>query len=288
MAYPLRSLLRDLTPPIAWKVLDGLRSRFRAPRPPPDDPFSIRASTPGAVEFYGAGRFEFRAGSAADAEVVQQVFVRREYSVADFHRGEEIARLGASMEDPLIVDCGANIGAASVWFTVTFPRARVLAIEPEAGNFAFLERNSALRPRVTPIRGAIAGIPGELSVTDPGIGEWGYRTSTSPTDDARLRVRAWTVRELVEAHGGTPFILKIDVEGAEADLFRASDDVLDRFPVVMIELHDWMLPSTANSRNFIVWQAGRDRDLLIRAGNLFSLANGQGSQGETGSALQES
>lgn len=276
MALRLKDLVRELTPPIAWRALERLRGRFSStspPPPPPTDPFAIRGMTAGAVEFFGAGRFETRIESTADAAVVQQVFVRREYSVAGFQRGTEIAQLGASLRDPLVVDCGANIGAASVWFAVTFPRARVVAVEPEAGNYDLLERNCARHPRVTPIRGAVAGSPGELSVTDPGIGEWGYRTSAQPTDDVRLRVRAWSVRELVEAFGGAPFILKIDVEGAEADLFGAPDDVLDRFPVIIIELHDWMLPSTASSKSFIAWHAGKNRDLVVHGESLFSLSN---------------
>jgi FkbM family methyltransferase len=273
MASHLVSLLRDLAPPVAWRAAGALWRRLGPPPPPPTDPFAIRVSNPGQVEFAGAGRFDTRATSVTDAEVVQQVFVRREYSFTGLARGDEIARLAESLADPLILDCGANIGAASVWFAETFPRARVLAIEPEAGNFEILRRNSSSRPRITPILAAVTGRPGEVGLVDPGIGEWGYRTAVVPPGEGHRRVRARTVGELVETHGGSPFVLKLDVEGAEAGIFEAADEALDRFPVIVIELHDWMLPGTASSGSFISWHAGRNRDLVVRGENLVSIAN---------------
>src|SRR5688572_6336531 len=44
--------------------------------------------------------------------------------------------------DPkFIVDAGANIGIASIYFATKFPNARVIAIEPEPENFTLLEKN---------------------------------------------------------------------------------------------------------------------------------------------------
>jgi len=51
-------------------------------------------------------------------------------------------RIVADGRQPLIIDCGANIGCASVWFATQYPKARILAVEPDPDNFRMLVRNS--------------------------------------------------------------------------------------------------------------------------------------------------
>ena len=47
-------------------------------------------------------------------------------------------------EDKTILDVGANIGTETVAFAQIVPRGRVVAIEPEARNLEWLERNTRL------------------------------------------------------------------------------------------------------------------------------------------------
>ena len=49
--------------------------------------------------------------------------------------------------------------------------------------------------------------------------------------------------------------------------------MIDRFPVVIIELHDWMLPHSASRRPFLQWRASRDSDFVYRGENVFSFSN---------------
>ena len=74
---------------------------------------------------------EYRA-EESDLEVFNQIFIHREYDSI-----REITRGG------LIVDCGANVGYSSAWFLSRFPESHVIAVEPDAGNFALLRRNLA-------------------------------------------------------------------------------------------------------------------------------------------------
>jgi hypothetical protein len=48
---------------------------------------------------------------------------------------------------------------------------------------------------------------------------------------------------------------------------------IDRFPLLVIELHDWLLPGQSTSRNFLREIALRDRDFVYRGENIFSIAN---------------
>ena len=66
---------------------------------------------------------------------------------------------------------------------------------------------------------------------------------------------------------------KIDIEGGEADLFSNNDAWVDRFPLIVIELHDWLLPGTGSSRNFLRAIAGRNFDVVFRGENLFCFNN---------------
>lgn len=214
--------------------------------------------------------FSYR-DSYADRGVVHQVFVEHDYNIRRLRRFGEIERFYQDCAAPLIVDCGANIGASAVWFSQEFPKAKTVAIEPDAQNFKFLAENSG-GLNVQPVLGAIAGKPGVLRLVDPGEGEWGYRTMGEGIPLGE--VRAYSIGEVLSlAPEFVPFILKVDIEGAEEDLFREEAEIFGRFPLVIIELHDWMLPRGGTSRPFLEWHIGRDRDFVHHGENVFSICN---------------
>jgi hypothetical protein len=76
------------------------------------------------------------------------------------------------------------------------------------------------------------------------------------------------------AAGRVPFIAKIDIEGGEAELFAAETGWVDQFPLLIVELHDWLLPRAGTSRSFLRCVAGLDRDFVYLGENVFSIANG--------------
>ena len=43
----------------------------------------------------------------------------------------------------VIIDCGANIGLASIYFKFHFPDVKIYAFEPEISNFKMLKKNVA-------------------------------------------------------------------------------------------------------------------------------------------------
>jgi hypothetical protein len=80
----------------------------------------------------------------SDLKVAIAGFIGREYEPITLARAR------------VIVDAGANIGTSAVFFARKWPGARILALEPEAGNFALLLRNVSECPNVVPIRAAPA------------------------------------------------------------------------------------------------------------------------------------
>jgi FkbM family methyltransferase len=166
----------------------------------------------------------------SDARVFHQIFVVREYSCLD------------ELRDPrLIIDCGANVGYSSAYFLSRFPAARVIAVEPDAGNVDLLERN--LRPfgnRATIVRSAVWSHPAEL-VIDATAGdgaEWSRQVRPCrPGETPDLR--ATDIGTLLAQSGEqTISLLKLDIEGAEVALFAAGHEAwLPRTSNIVIELH---------------------------------------------------
>jgi FkbM family methyltransferase len=207
--------------------------------------------------------------------VIQQMFVQQEYSVRRLRRGAELLAGYKDLVDagrsPLIVDAGANIGASAVWFAIEYPKAQVVAFEPEEGNFRVLRKN-AEGLNIEPHRAAIGSRDGKVNVTDPGNREWGYRTDISDSGACDM-VSMSRVVERKMAAGSVPFIAKIDIEGAERDLFEEPTAWVDRFPLLIIELHDWLLPKQRTAQPFLKCVAQRNRDFVYVGENVFSIRN---------------
>ena len=78
-------------------------------------------------------------------------------------------RFPLDQEPQVIVDAGANIGMATLWFKARWPNAMVIAIEPDASNFALLERNLKGIPGVRTVLAALAPVDGILGFETVGI-----------------------------------------------------------------------------------------------------------------------
>jgi FkbM family methyltransferase len=217
-------------------------------------------------------------GTPEDIGVLRQIFADKSYSLQRFERWPGLRRyadmssLGAR---PLIVDRGANIGASSMYFSMTYSDARIVAIEPEVENFNLLSENTARFAEVRPVNKAIASEPGSVLLYDPGAGAWGYRTGAeTPESNLIGEVATITVDDVLRENAdAVPFILKVDIEGAESDLFSRNTQAISRFPLVIVELHDWMLPGEETSRSFLNWHLSERRDLVHHGENMFSLAS---------------
>jgi FkbM family methyltransferase len=175
---------------------------------------------------------------------------------------------------PLIVDLGANIGLSPLYFAMTWPEAKVVGLEPDPGNFALFRENVAGVANVEAVQAGAASRPTTLNIVDPSAGKNAFRTAVG--EGGKVTVEGRTVGAIVEeyrAKGCLPFAIKIDIEGAEAELFSGDHDWVDEFPLIMIELHDWLFPGEGTSRPFLRAIAEKDRDFVYLDENVFSIRN---------------
>src|ERR1700676_1040570 len=204
--------------------------------------------------------FFFREGTA-DAWVFRQIFVQRQYKVE------------VSPEPLLIIDAGANIGCASVFFACRYPQATILAIEPDAANFEMLSMNAAPYRNIVPIRAAVWERPEVLAIANPNSKSWEFQTRQATAGDVDTVV-GLTIDELLTWAGAARIdILKIDIEGAEKQVFSGPyDRWLGRVGAIFAELHDRLEPECTETfrlatapYGFIETQRGEDV-ILIRNG----------------------
>ena len=221
--------------------------------------------------------FFFREGSSDDS-VMKQIFIDKNYELNRLVRFYDIIteyrKIVASGKTPLIIDCGANIGASPVWFAKYFSNAKIIAIEPELQNYEILCTNcSPFHPNIICENAAVSCADEIVYLQDPGEGYWGFRTSLEAGQNG-IAVSSVSIESIEKKFPDSElFLVKIDIEGGEERLFERNLDWIDRTMVIIIELHDWMFPKYANSHNFLKAIAGHRRDFIYLNENVFSIRN---------------
>jgi FkbM family methyltransferase len=125
---------------------------------------------------------------------------------------------------PVIVDAGANIGMATLYFKRLYPEARIVCFEPDPGNFALLKRNV----ETNGLRGVEVH---EVAVSDSEAPLTFFTSQDgSPLRNSTIRERVQSPEQievpavrLSQFLGGDVDLLKLDVEGAEG---RVLDDLI--------------------------------------------------------------
>jgi FkbM family methyltransferase len=214
-----------------------------------------------------------RRWSDNDVLAIKQCFEQLQYDMPVGAHGVLIERIYREIleagQKPLIIDCGANIGASVTWFASRYPEAHIVAIEPAPNNFALLSRNCAGLDVDLRLAG-IAAQDGHAYLQNTG-GEMGYRTNT---DHIGIEIEVISLETLLASKPPsqyTPFLLKIDIEGGEKTLFRGNTSTFNQFPLIIFEPHDWMLPGQLSSQEFFRFHAAAGREFCMNHENIASI-----------------
>lgn len=228
-----------------------------------------------SLRIEGIGKVRIRPRDS-DYVIFRQVFVERQYEVpypsAQTRIRAAYEAMLANGVTPLIVDCGANVGAASLWFAREFPRARVIAVEPDSANASLARRNCARFPTIEVVEAAVGAEPGYAQLEQP---TWGGSAGVT-TERHDSGVPIVTLNELVgRATDAAVLVVKIDIEGFEADLFTTNCEWLDGTVAVFLEPHDWVMPGKGTSSSFQSELGRRDFEIFVDGENLIYVAPDQ-------------
>lgn len=146
---------------------------------------------------------------------------------------DEIYRLPHGATPTSLLDLGAHIGIATVWLSREYGFTDVVAVEPQSGNFDVLRRNcdaNGVRARL------VAAAIGTRDGTTPF--ESGSASNLGRTGIGGSNVAVASIGRVAGELGFPASLIKIDVEGAERDLFDpAVIEWIDQFSLVVMEMH---------------------------------------------------
>ncbi|MGK2868609.1 MAG: FkbM family methyltransferase [Mycobacterium sp.] len=219
---------------------------------------------------------------SADAAVVSQVFSWQQYDLSRFPQHAQITGtyrgiLGRGKR-PLILDLGANNGASARWFAREYPQADIVAVEPDSENARMCRLNNEGQP-VQVLNAAIGSTPGHASLDTANTATLSY-TTTRSSDGGVPIVTVGQI--LAERPGHELFIVKIDIEGFEEDLFASDTEWVQDASVILIEPHDWKFPDRETSQNLQKTMGRLPFHLLLSGENLVYVRHTPTGAGKAG------
>ncbi len=164
-------------------------------------------------------------GICSDYTIFEQIFIEQQY------------HLPLEINATTIFDLGANVGYASIYFANKFPNAKIFALEPETNNHAVAQKNTANYSNITLAKGAVWNKSEDINLVDNGFGEAGYMVEKGSGNNV---VRGYTIDEIMKLMNITTIdILKIDIEGAEKEIFETNfENWITNTKVIIVETHD--------------------------------------------------
>ena len=213
--------------------------------------------------------------TASDHSIFWQCMTRDQYDLGEWPQTVQfkarMATRAARGEVPVIIDGGANIGLAALNFARAFPAAHIVAVEPDADNHRVLSQNAAASgAAIMPVLGGIASRCGSLKVVGYDRGSAGLQTAWCDADDPDA-IQSFDVPALVaKVPGGWPAIVKLDIEGAQDELFSANTDWVSQTDLIILELDDWQFPWSASAQTFFAALSAHKFDWLIRGELIFA------------------
>ncbi len=180
-----------------------------------------------------------------------------------------IANILAGVDYPLVpipdfrpravIDVGANVGAAALYFLSRYPSSRVWCFEPAPANVAYLRRNTGFTDRieVCPYGLYSRTVRAPLYQGKSQCMQHSVYPGPEVTDRAtpvELRCAAEELAGVTEE----PWLLKIDVEGAELAVLQSLGPLLVRAGVIYLEYHserERLAFDELLARDFLLWRS---------------------------------
>ncbi len=153
--------------------------------------------------------------------------------------GETYPVIPAVRDVSVVVDVGANTGAASTFFSRQYPDARVLACEPARVPYGILQRNARRRRNIETFNLGLSDLDDDVKLyageSTSGTASVIRGNSTSDNFE-QITLRAASTW-LAERDVAQIDVLKVDTEGCEVPIFESLRNLLPTIKVVYLEFH---------------------------------------------------
>ena len=176
--------------------------------------------------------FTFQHRNEPEFELLsREIFEGGEYSFA------------SDKADPTILDCGSHIGLSIAWFKRRFPKARIIAFEPDPDTFRLLQTNVAVNgfQGVELLNVAVSSRTGTARL----YGEFGVAAPMASAHSLRQewgsqRSEQWILVNTVPLANyitGPVDYLKLDIEGTEMEVMKSIEQHLHLVRALGLEFH---------------------------------------------------
>jgi FkbM family methyltransferase len=147
-----------------------------------------------------------------------------------------------------IIDGGANIGLASVYFSHRYPSASIVAVEPNKENFEMLEKNIVSFSKVKAKNGGIWNDNKNLVIVNTQDYDNSFMVEEVEAGTPNS-IPAFSIASIMqEQKWATIDLLKLDIEGSEKEVFEKNyESWLPHTKMIIVEVHDHMRKGSAKS-----------------------------------------
>ncbi len=208
-----------------------------------------------------------------DLLTIYEIFSEESYNLTKYKCWEEInknyLKIIENKKKPLLIDCGSNIGSSTEYFSRIFKNIFSIMVEPNLESVRLSRDNIYNKDHII-LNKAISSKKKTVMIDDTNKDNRASKISNLGGKE----VDTTTITDLLSGYQNTtPFIIKIDIEGYEKDLFESNIEWIKDFQIIVIEIHDWMMPFESVSKNFFkaIYEKiliDDSRDFIISGENL--------------------
>ena len=210
-----------------------------------------------------------------DYITIREIFILECYKINQLLNYNKIKKFYKNIENknkiPILIDCGANIGASSHYFNKVYKKSKLICLEPDKRNFELLIKN-IINTDIVKINKAVSSVIGQFKM---------LRTTEDPRAFSAVasengEVQSTSINEILSNYSDDkyePFLIKIDIEGGEKNLFESNLEWINKFKIIIIEPHDWLYPENNIFQNFLKSISCLNRDFVILNENIISIKN---------------
>jgi FkbM family methyltransferase len=197
--------------------------------------YSLRLKVSNPIKIFGYNVYYSQQCTSAAIYLLKAIFLEWEYLVL------------LKTKEPLIIDAGANIGTATLFFKKIYPRSQIYAFEPDSDTFKFLEKNvrensllgvELYNHGLSNSRGIKKFYVGANEDISSSLYFEKVQTVIKKEHIIEKEIQVIRLSEFIKERGIRHIdILKLDVEGSECSIIEDITEVLDSVDFIVMEYH---------------------------------------------------